>query len=262
MKAAQQRARTRIVYQGLRWLLEQDEPQSRRKFLQPDVHPDGADKAMIEEMGKKAWQTATVARLFENGILVGVDEGSQEKYEADPDAVRALLKDHDNGGVHLSWLIFPGDVPTPAAYLPAASEPAHEGPRADDPPDWDWLTAVSRDLEQLKGETNGTRKQLRTLSDNVAKVYTLVNADHATMKHIEQALAGTQEILARLDRLDNRLGDATDAVRDGAAATDRVAQLVDSGIKRSELLRRLDAHLEEGRALRELLLGAAEEVVG
>lgn len=77
---------------------------------------EARDTELIKASLNKTWQKGFVERLVKNDVLIREDsDSSHVKYVTHTVKATAILEDHENDGLQLSWYLFPSEVIIPAA---------------------------------------------------------------------------------------------------------------------------------------------------
>ncbi len=115
MLESQKRMRLEMVRAGLEALLKDSNAQLSRKafFTKLDIlGMDDKKKAIAQkEFATKSWQTATLNRLVNEGIIENI--GNEYKLGT-RSKCQLIVDDYNNNGTALAYFIFPNEVAPPS----------------------------------------------------------------------------------------------------------------------------------------------------
>jgi len=107
---------------GLSFIYDKGEVTRREFFLPSGRKGDASVKltaALEKELNSKHWQREVLDRLIEHAVLQQTGSRSNVTYAVvNRSKLLELLRDHAEGGLRLSWFLFPGEVPEAAPEAP------------------------------------------------------------------------------------------------------------------------------------------------
>jgi hypothetical protein len=170
---------------------------------------DVTDAAVVGQRKQTAWLNAAIDRLIDYKLLFKALSTENDKiwlYSYDDKfRISSVLKDADNGGVHLSWFIFPGEVPGGEPHFDDVSGNSTQD--VEDLLNTDTTTETPADLDEDKGRLAsllvGLLKQVLGTVDQYKADYEKYSSE--LKASVNAVLTESKSIKARVTKMESRL---------------------------------------------------------